>query len=62
MIAAAPIPITARVQISSPIVPEYAANTEATPNNAIAPMRKRLRPKRSPSSPAGSSRPAKASV
>ena len=52
-IAAAPTPSSARAAISSPMLAAYAQSAELTPNSASAISRTRLRPYRSPSSPAG---------
>ena len=53
--SAAPTPSTARQAISSPALEAKAQNAEATPNAVSAMTSIRLRPKRSPSRPPGSS-------
>ena len=50
----APSPITARAAISSPAETDSAHHTEAPPNTASPASSSRLRPNRSPASPAGS--------
>ncbi len=55
MMKAAPSPSTARAAISRSAEEAYAQASEATPNTSSAPSSSFLRPKRSPSSPAGSS-------
>jgi len=55
---AAPAPITARIAISSPVVCTVLVMTDAAPNSASPAISVFLRPSRSPSFPAGSSRAA----
>src|SRR3954447_20189514 len=62
MMNAAPAPMTARATISPSTPPAYAAHAEAPPNTPSPARSVRRRPKRSPSAPARSSRPATASV
>ena len=59
MITAAPTPSTARAATSSPDVCEYAQASDARPKSTSAGTRIFLRPNRSPSSPAGSSKAAR---
>ena len=61
-IAAAPTPITARAPMTSPESSAAAASTDTAPNSARAISSSRLRPYRSPRTPAGSSRPANTST
>src|SRR5690242_16505912 len=62
MTSAAPTPITARSAISQPGSLTKTAASDATPKTARPIWRMPLRPKRSPSAPAGSRRPAKTSA
>ena len=62
MINAPPMPITQRVAMSWPALPAVADSTEPMPKISRPMLSAPLRPKRSPSDPAVSSRPAKTSV
>ena len=62
MIAAPPMPITARQAMIAPGSFINAAEAEAAPKIARPMVSTRLRPKRSPSAPTVSSRPAKTSM
>ena len=61
-ISAAPTPISARQMMSSPALPENAANPENTANRTRPICMTPLRPKRSPMLPAAISRPANTST
>jgi hypothetical protein len=62
MMSAAPIPITARAAISCAGEPDWLATTAITPKITRPTSSAHLRPKRSPSAPAGNSTPAKTSA
>ena len=62
MIAAPPMPISARAAMSWLGSWAYAEASDASPNSARPMSRMRLRPNRSPSTPKVNSRPAKTSV
>ena len=62
MMNAPPTPITARAAISIPGVVAVADSAEPAPKTRRPKVRARRRPKRSPSAPAVSSRPAKTSM
>ncbi len=62
LISAAPMPIEARAAISAPIEPARAAQVDPARKNTSPARNVRLRPNRSASEPATSSRPAKTST
>ena len=62
MIIAAPTPITRRQPMSTPVVEENAAASDAAPNTSDPAMSTLRRPMRSPSAPSGSTRAARATV